>query len=575
MTLLPVGGASAPTASRLKPLLLAAIALACVAARAAEPPAAAIASAHPLATAAGFEILTAGGNAFDAAVAISAALGVVEPAASGFGGGGFWLLHRASDGFETMLDGRERAPLAARRDMYIGADGQVTTQSVNGPLAAGIPGMPAALDHLAARYGRLPLKVSLAPAIRYAGAGFRVDGRMYAELWWRRAALRLSPAASEVFLRAGMPALPWMRLRQADLACSLELFAAQGAKGFYHGDLAQRLLDGVRAAGGNWSLQDLAQYRVIERTPLRFRYRNLRIVTAPPPSSGGVVLAEALGMLATDDLPALPRSERVHVTVEAMRRAYRDRSLYLGDPDYVKLPLQRLLSKGYHQTLRAGIARERATPSAELAPKGEAVKQGTSTTHFSVLDQEGNYVAATLSINLPFGSGFMVPGTGILLNNEMDDFAAAPGAANAFGLVHAEPNAIAPGKRMLSSMSPTFVDDGQRLALLGTPGGSRIISMVMLAVLDFAEGADATALVSRPRYHHQYLPDVLLHEPQALSTTERRELTALGHELKRSDRRYGNMHAVIWNRGTNRVEAASDPRGIGRAEVRLSTEPPH
>ncbi len=559
---------------RRLPLLAAALLIWTAGAQAAEhPPAAAIASAHPLATTAGFEILDAGGNAFDAAVAISAALAVVEPAGSGLGGGGFWLLHRAADGFEVMLDGRERAPLAARADMFQDAAGRpVRERSINGPLAAGIPGLPAALDHLATRYGRLPLARSLAPAIRHARDGFRVDWHMYQLLWWRRDALNALPAAKEIFLRAGLPLLPGMRLRQPDLAGSLERVAAQGAKGFYRGALAERLVAGVRAAGGNWTLADLKQYRLVERPPLRLRYRQLRIVTAPPPSSGGVVMAEAFGMLAEENLPALSRAERIHLTVEAMRRAYRDRSLYLGDPDHVVMPLKRLLSRGYHKKLRADIARDHATPSAQLAPAGGETRQGPQTTHFSVLDAEGNYVAATLSINLPFGSGFVPPGTGILLNNEMDDFAAAPGAANAFGLVHAEPNAIRPGKRMLSSMSPTFVDDGQRLAVLGTPGGSRIISMLLLALLEFAEGANAEALVSSPRYHHQYLPDVLLYEPEALTRGERRALEKLGHTLQISDRRYGNMQALVWDRVAKRVEAASDPRGIGQAAVQAAQE---
>lgn len=540
-----------------------------VPAGAAVPPAA-VASAHPAATAAGFEVLAAGGNAFDAAVAVSAALAVVEPYSSGLGGGGFYLLHRAADGHEVMLDARERAPLAASADMYRDAHGEVDpAASLDGPLAAGIPGLPAALDRLATDYGQLPLARSLAPAITLAQAGVEVDAHLRGHVQRRREALAASPAAAAIFLPAGEAPALGARLRQPDLARTLQALAARGREGFYRGPVARRLVQGTRTGGGIWQPEDLAQYRVIEREPVRGRYRDVEIVAAAPPSSGGVVLIETLNILAGFELDGLAAGPRTHLVAEAMRRAYRDRAAWLGDPDFVDMPLSRLLSADYAAGLRAGIAPDRATPSALLAPVVPA-PGGPHTTHFSIVDGEGNRVAATLSINYGFGSGFVPPGTGVVLNNEMDDFVAAPGVPNVYGLVGGAANAIAPGKRMLSSMTPTFLRQGDRLAVLGTPGGSRIISMVLLATLAFAEGADATQLVALPRYHHQYLPDAIFHEPDAFDAATAAWLTAAGHTLRPMDRRYGNMQVVIEAPGAG-LQAASDPRGIGTARVAVPT----
>jgi gamma-glutamyltranspeptidase / glutathione hydrolase len=534
------------------------------------PPAAAVASAHPLASAAGHEVLAAGGNAFDAAVAVGAVLGVVEPYGSGIGGGGFWLLHRAADRYEVMLDARERAPLAAHRDMYLDAHGEVVPRlSIDGPLSGAIPGQAAALAHLAAHYGRLPLAASLAPAIRHARGGFPVDESYRRFAGFRIEALRASPEAARIFLYEGeVPALGHL-IRQPELAATLQALAEEGAAGFYAGPLAERLVKGVRAGGGIWSLEDLAQYRVVERAPLRGRYGGLRVTAAAPPSSGGVALLTMLNVLAGYDLGALDVPTRTHLVVEAMRRAYRDRADYLGDPDFVEVPVQRLTAPAYAAGLRAAIRPDRATPSAALPLSGAPAQgAGTHTTHLSVLDREGNRVAATLSINYPFGSGFVAPGTGVLINDEMDDFAAKPGVPNVYGLIGAEANAIAPGKRPLSSMSPTFVEGPHGVAVLGTPGGSRIITMVLLAILEMADGAGPQAWVAKPRYHHQFLPDELQHEPGALAPEQAEALAALGHRLNALERPYGNMQVVWWDRKSRRVEAASDPRGIGRAEVR-------
>lgn len=532
------------------------------------PPQAAVATAHPIATRAGLDVLAAGGNAFDAAVAVSATLAVVEPYSSGMGGGGFWLLHRAADGHQVMIDGRETAPGGAHRDMYLDASGEVVPGlSVDGPLAAGIPGQPAALVHIAERYGRLSLAESLAPAIRAAREGFSVTGYYRRMAEFRLEALRRSPAAADVFLLDGEVPPLGHRIRQPDLAGTLEAMAAHGAAGFYAGEVAQRLVDGSRAAGGIWTLQDLRDYRIVERVPVSGEYRGWRIVSAAPPSSGGVALVEMLNVLAGYPLEGLAAEQRAHLTIEAMRRAYRDRAEYLGDPDFVAAPFERLTHPFYAAGLRTGIRADRATPSADLAGLGSAGPDGPHTTHFSIIDRAGNRVSATLSINYPFGAAFVPPGTGVLLNDEMDDFSAKPGTPNVYGLVGAEANAIAPGKRPLSSMSPTFLEREDSVAILGTPGGSRIITMVLHGILGVVEGASADTIVARPRYHHQYLPDQVQAEPEAFDAETARRLIGLGHRIE-SVRPFGNMQVVIWDRRGGRVEAASDPRGEGQAELR-------
>lgn len=535
----------------------------------------AVASAHPLATAAGEEILAAGGNAFDVAVAVTAALGVTEPQGSGLGGGGFFLLHEAERGRSVMLDARETAPGAAHRGLYLDADGElVPGLSLDGALAAAIPGMPAALVHLASRYGRLALGASLAPAIRLAEEGFPVDVTFQQMARFRLSALRAGADAEDIFLRDGAVPAEGELIRQPDLAETLRRLADQGLAGFYAGETAQRLVEGVQAAGGIWTLEDLSGYTVVERSPLVLEYRGARIVTAPPPSSGGVAMGQILNILAVqDDDFGDDGALRVHLLVEAMRRAYRDRALYLGDPDHVDIPVTRLLSAGYAAELREGIDPERATPSAELPlvaedaavdpPSGESPQ----TSHFSVLDAEGNRVAATITLNYPFGSGFVPPGSGVLLNNEMDDFAARPGVPNVYGLIGFEANAIGPHRRPLSSMSPTFVESVDRVTVLGTPGGSRIITTVLHGILATLEGADAQEIVRAGRFHHQYLPDRIEFEGGALSSEVLLELARRGHTLAPQLRPFGNMQVILWDRRAGRVEAASDPRGNGSAVV--------
>ncbi|MGE3774458.1 MAG: gamma-glutamyltransferase family protein, partial [Gammaproteobacteria bacterium] len=352
------------------------------------PPAAAVASAHPLATAAGREILDAGGNAFDAAIAVAATLAVVEPYSSGIGGGGFFLLHRAADDRDLMIDAREMAPGAASRDMYLDDKGEVMPgRSMNGALAAGIPGTPAGLVHLAEGYGRLPLSVSLAPAIRHARDGFAVTPHYRIMAGFRTDAMKADAETARIFLAHGAPPADGTILKQPDLAATLARLAAEGRDGFYAGPLAARLVDGVRAGGGIWQLEDLARYRVVEREPVVGDYRGIRIVSAPPPSSGGIVLIEALNILEGMDLAGADAAQRAHYVIEAMRRAYRDRAEYLGDPDFSDVPVARLTSKSHAATVAADLSPERATPSSALAPVVPPA-QGDHTTHFSVLDAE-------------------------------------------------------------------------------------------------------------------------------------------------------------------------------------------
>lgn len=529
------------------------------------PEQAAIASAHPVATAAGFEVLNLGGNAFDAAVAVSATLAVVEPYSSGMGGGGFWLLHRASDKKQLMIDGREKAPLKAHRDMYLDKDGKVIPRlSVDGPLAAGIPGQPAALVHIAKNYGRLSLSETLAPAIRAAENGFKVTPYYQRMARFRLKALQASPAAAALFLKDNAVPPEGHVIIQQDLANVLKAMASQGHDGFYKGATAQQLLKGTRAAGGIWTEADLNQYNIVERKPLVTNYKGYQITSVAPPSSGGTALIQIFNMLNLFELDKLSSVRRKHVIVESMRRAYRDRAEFLGDSDFVDVPLNRLTDPDYAAGLAAAINIKKATPSSELKPV-VSKDSGFHTSHFSVLDKAGNRVSATLTVNYPFGSCFVPPGTGVLLNDEMDDFSAKPGVPNVYGLVGAEANAIAPGKRMLSSMSPSFVENAERLAIIGTPGGSRIITMVLHGILAFIDGEDAKTIVRQPRYHHQYLPDHIQYEPGALSWYQRWRLKRMGHQLKELDNPYGNMHVVIWDKKANRVSAASDPRGEGQA----------
>ena len=384
---------------------------------------AAVASAHPLATQAGIDILEHGGNAFDAAIAVSATLAVVEPYSSGIGGGGFWLLHDAARDKNIMLDGRERAPLAARRDMYLDKQGEVIQgASVTGPLSAGIPGVPAALDHMARKYGQLPLSVTLAPAIKLAREGFPVDAYYQRMASFRLQEMQRYTMTRAVFLSGGEIPEVGTLIRQPDLADTLKTLAEQGRKGFYEGSVAWEIVRAVRRAGGIWTMKDLATYEVVERTPVTEFYKGIKLVTATLPSSGGLVLSEMLNILSAYDVDSLDEVQRTHLLVEVMRRAYRDRAKFMGDTDFVDVPADMLLSEQYTRGLIKSIDIKQATESAALGAVALPGGDGTDTTHFSIVDQQGNRVSATLSINYPFGSCFVAGSSGVLLNDEMDDF---------------------------------------------------------------------------------------------------------------------------------------------------------
>jgi gamma-glutamyltranspeptidase/glutathione hydrolase len=538
------------------------------AARAAAAHKGAVASAYPLASQAGQEIMSQGGNAFDAAVAVAAALAVVEPTSSGLGGGGFFLLHRQADGFETMVDAREKAPGAASRHMYLDKAGnEIPNASTNGPISAAIPGEPAAFEYLARKYGKLTLKQCLQPAIRLARDGFPLYARLQFGIKAKRDILMRSPDAAKVFLTAdgNVPEIGTV-IKQPELANTLEAIAVQGARGFYEGRVAQNLVTGVRAGGGIWTLEDLKNYRVVERKPLIGEYHGARIVTAPPPSSGGIAVLDSLNILAGFDFNDVDSAARKHLIVEAMRRAYRDRAIFLGDPDFIKMPLQQLMSVDYAAGQRSSIRADKAMPS-ELLPGIESEPKGMNTTHFSVLDAAGNRAAVTITVNLFFGNGYMPAGTGVLLNNEMDDFSTKPGRPNVFGLIGNTANSIAPNKRSLSSMSPTFVETPKGMMVIGSPGGSTIISQVLLGILNYVDGMGAADIVKYPHYHHQYLPDEIAYEPGALTDSEIAKLQDMGHKLRLSNRQWGNMQVITWDFASGKVEAASDPRGEGAGLV--------
>jgi len=508
-----------------------------------------VVAADERAVAAGVEMLSRGGNAFDAAAATTLALGVVEPGSSGLGGGGFFLLYIAKEDRYVMLDARESSPeLAGNGEIYR------SRSSVDGPQAAGVPGLAAGVDHLVSRYGRLSRKAISKPAIGLARHGFTVSPRLGQMLDWRGKVF--NSTARAIFLAGDV-------IRQAALADTLERFAGRGSDDFYRGETAGRLVADMKRDGGLIREADLAAYRVIERQPMQFEFQGFRFVTATLPSSGGHVLAEVFGMLRGDDLASLGEADRAHLLIEAMRLAYRDRNRHLGDSDFVEIP--DLLAPARLQQLRDSISMQRATPSTELAGNLEAAGSGRDTTHFSVIDAEGNMVSATLSLNYGFGSGYVSPATGILLNDEMDDFATRPGESNAYGLVQGRANAVAPGKRMLSSMTPAFIIGPKRTLITGTPGGSRIISMVLLSAVDFMLDEEQPGMwLDTPRFHHQFLPDIVQHEAGAFSGAVAAELQRRGHRLEAVGD-YGNMQAILWQRRQGRLTGLIDRRGEGVA----------
>jgi gamma-glutamyltranspeptidase / glutathione hydrolase len=487
-------------------------------------PHAMVVTVHHLATDAGVEILQSGGNAVDAAVAVGFALAVVHPAAGNIGGGGFMLIHEHT-GQDTFIDYREKAPLAATTNMYLDAKGNIIPDaSIVGYKAIGVPGSVAGLVYAERKYGKLTLQQVMAPAIRLASDGFVLTDEEAGEL--QDDILTRFPFSKKIFQRDGDFYKPGDTFRQPELAETLRRIAADPAD-FYHGKMAQEIADAVQAGGGLITAEDMARYTVKERTPVTGTYHGYTIVSAPPPSSGGVALIEMLNIL--DGYNLRPLGDRtpaeMHLVVEAFRRAYMDRTDYMGDPDYVKIPVDQLISAKYGEAWRAGIEPGAASPSASLErPAGflpapptmaEVRQESVDTTHYSIMDADGDAVAVTTTLNNSFGSGVTAPGLGFLLNDEMDDFASKQGVPNMFGLIQGPANAIAPGKRPLSSMTPTIVlKDGKVAMVLGSPGGGRIITTVANIFLSVAdEGLNIQQAVDAPRFHHQYLPDVLYLEP--------------------------------------------------------------
>ena len=476
------------------------------------------------------------------------------------------------------MDARETAPQAATPEKYLDKDGNLDEdRAQTGPWSAGIPGLPAAFVHMQKKYGRLPLKQSLAPAIRIARDGFPIYARFARGYNAKRKVMERYPGTREVFLASGAAPKEGDVFRQPDLANTLQQLADKGFDGFYRGDVAEKLVAGVNAEGGEWTAQDLAGYKVREREPVRFEYRDWQITTAPPSSSGGIALAQMLQVLEPYDLDALEPAKRTHLVVEAMRRAFRDRTFYLGDPDFVQVPQRLLTSADYAAGLRSTIHPDKATPS-DLLSGAPTPLEDEETTHFSIIDADGNRVAATQTVNLLFGSGLIPPGTGVLLNDEMDDFALKPGTPNAFGVMGFEANAVEPGKRMLSSMTPTFMESKDKVAVLGTPGGTRIITMVLLGVLGYDAGLSAQEVAALPRFHHQWLPDVIEAESGAFTPEVATALQAMGHKLelppeeavggRGSSHVWGNLQTVEWDRKTNTLGGGTDPRNpVGKAAV--------
>jgi gamma-glutamyltranspeptidase / glutathione hydrolase len=514
-----------------------------------------VVSGNPIASEVGREILRRGGNAVDAAVAVGFALAVVHPEAGNIGGGGFMII-RPHDGRVQALDYRETAPSRATRDMYRTAGPEA---SVTGHLAAGVPGAVAGLTEAHRKFGRLPFTAVIQPAIGLAMDGFEVDDYRSFSIADDSARLVLFPASQVTFLPGGRPPPPGSTLRQPDLGRTLEAIRDSGAAGFYRGRVADLIVAEMESGGGLISHQDLAAYRALWREPIAVDYRGYTIYSMPPASSGGVTLGEILNIMeGFGTLPPFGSAALLHREAEAMRRAFTDRNTYLGDPAFVQNPIERLLSKEYAARLRQEIGEQ-----ASVTPKFEAAVPGASTTHYSVIDAEGNAVSCTTTLNNSYGSAVTVTGAGFLLNDEMDDFATTPGEPNMYGLVQGEANAIAPGKRMLSAMTPSIVLDPARqlYMVVGTPGGPRIITMVYHVISNVIDhGMKLPDAVVAPRMHHQGLPDSVQVEGDGFLPAALDSLRAKGHGVAIGSR-WGDVEAII--RTTNGWQGVSDPRRGG------------
>lgn len=523
-----------------------------------------VVSGSPLASEVGVEVLKQGGNAVDAAVAVGFALAVVHPEAGNIGGGGFMVM-RFADGETAALDYRETAPGKASRDMYLDPQGKLTDKSITGHLAAGVPGSVAGLAEAHRRYGTLAWTQVVAPAIRLAKVGFVVDEFRSRSITGSAGRLRRFAASRAQFLPGGQAPRPGTTFKQPDLAVTLQAIADSGPGAFYEGRTADLIVKEMEQGGGIITRSDLAAYRPVWRDPIVIQYRGYTIYSMPPSSSGGVTMAETLNILeGYDPPPEFGSAAYVHLLAEAMRRAFMDRNQYLGDPAFVSMPLDRLLSKTYAAELRAQIVPDRATPTPAFVSTS---REGRHTTHYSVVDAAGNAVSVTTTINSSYGSAVTVTGAGFLLNNEMDDFAAAPGKPNQYGLVQGEANAIQPGKRMLSAMTPTIVVDprGRLQMVLGSPGGPTIITSVTQVILNVLDHhmslPDAVAVT---RIHHQALPDVINYERDGLLPAVVTALKAMGHEVHERSGYSGDI-AAIERRGNVWIGVPDPRRGGGAA----------
>ncbi len=494
-----------------------------------------VVSSQRHASEAGVRILQQGGNAIDAAVAVGYALAVVNPSAGNIGGGGFMTIHLA-DGRDTFINFHETAPAAATERMYLDAQGNpITTLSLDGYLAAAVPGSIMGLDHALIKYGRLPRAKVLAPAISLARTGFILTRSDTDIIDASADRLRKDPMAGKIFFRPNNTLLePGDRLVQKDLASTLRLIAEQGPDAFYKGPIAKVVEQASKANGGILTAKDFADFTISEGPPVTCSYRGYVLVSAAPSSSGGTAMCQILNILEGYDLKAMGfrSAQSVHLMVEAMRHAFVDRNTYLGDPAFVKNPLDRLLSKEYAASIRAKIDPEKATLSKAVQP-GIAPHESTETTHYSVVDSEGNAVAVTYTLNSSFGAAVIAPGTGFLLNNHMDNFTVKPGSPNQYGLIQGKTNTIAPGKKPLSSMSPTLVTKGGKIFLVtGSPGGPRIITITLETIMNVIDyGMAPQEAVDAPRIHHQWLPDEVFYEPYGLSPDTIKILRGMGYKL--------------------------------------------
>ncbi|HXW89354.1 MAG TPA: gamma-glutamyltransferase [Terriglobales bacterium] len=513
----------------------------------------------------GLEVLRSGGNAVDAAVAVGFALAVTDPAAGNIGGGGFMLI-RMADGRVTFIDFREKAPGKATHDMYLDASGKLTDESIVGWRSAGVPGTVRGLELAHKKYGHKPWADLVKPAVDLATNGFPTP--VWPVLYREHFISKLSkfPETKRIFLKGGEP-YDWQEtFRQPELGRTLERIARLGSSDFYDGETGHLLADAMQKNGGLITLADLHDYQAVERTPLEGNYKGYHIITSPPPSSGGVGLLQMLAMLNTTDYEKTGAGSATtdHYLAEVMRRYYADRNEYLGDPDFVKNPVSSLLDPAYVRARRATIDRERATSSDAVNPSLPAGKEGTNTTHYSIVDEQGNAVAVTYTLNHGFGSGVTVPGAGFLLNDEMDDFAARPGTPNSLGLVQGERNAIAPGKRPLSSMTPTIIlKDNKPFLVLGAQGGPIIttaVLQVIVNVIDF--GMNPQDAVDFPRVHHQWKPDALEVE-RGVSPDTITILKQMGYEVKDAPFGLATVQAILITNGW--LQGGHDARGVGKA----------